>query len=96
MKVYGIITINGNDEKHISGLAPPRLGDGIVIPAFAAVPPRKKPALNWMAALGQVNRNAAFFRAMGVKPDWDIPPACLGADGLDHPPPFFFLIEKEA
>ncbi|MEH6675337.1 MAG: polyhydroxyalkanoate depolymerase [Sulfitobacter sp.] len=54
-------------------------------PAFAAVP---NPALNWMAAWGEVTERS--FSRMVVKPDWDIPPA-VGADGLDHP----VLIEKE-
>ena len=54
-------------------------------PAFAAIP---NPALNWMAAWGEVTERS--FSRMVVKPDWDIPPA-VGVDGADHP----VLIEKE-
>ena len=54
-------------------------------PAFAVIP---NPALNWMAAWGEVTERS--FSRMVVKPDWDIPPA-VGVDGADHP----VLIEKE-
>lgn len=54
-------------------------------PAFAAIP---NPALNWMAAWGEVTERS--FARMTVKPDWGIP-AMVGADGADHP----VLIEKE-
>ena len=54
-------------------------------PAFAAVP---NPALNWMAAWGEVTERS--FARMVVKPDWNIPPM-VGADGADHP----VMIEKE-
>ena len=54
-------------------------------PAFAAFP---NPALNWMAAWGEVTERS--FARMIVKPDWNIPPH-VGADGADHP----VLIEKE-
>ncbi|WP_037227595.1 polyhydroxyalkanoate depolymerase [Roseobacter sp. GAI101] len=54
-------------------------------PAFAAIP---NPALNWMAAWGEVAERS--FARMTVKPDWGIPPV-VGSDGSDHP----VLIEKE-
>ena len=54
-------------------------------PAFAAVP---NPALNWMAAWGEVTERS--FARMVVKPDWNIPPM-VGADGADHP----VMIERE-
>ncbi len=38
-------------------------------PAFAAIP---NPALNWMAAWGEVTERS--FSRMVIKPDWDIPP----------------------
>ena len=47
-------------------------------PAFAAIP---NPALNWMAAWGEVTERS--FSRMVVKPDWNIPPT-VGDDGADH------------
>ena len=47
-------------------------------PAFAAIP---NPALNWMAAWGEVTERS--FSRMTVKPDWNIP-ATVGPDGADH------------
>ncbi|MBU2983202.1 polyhydroxyalkanoate depolymerase [Lentibacter algarum] len=47
-------------------------------PAFAMVP---NPALEWMAAWGQVTERS--FQRMTAKPDWNID-TLAGADGRDH------------
>ncbi|KIN61641.1 Polyhydroxyalkanoate depolymerase, intracellular [Sulfitobacter noctilucae] len=47
-------------------------------PAFALFP---NPALNWMAAWGEVTERS--FSRMVMKPDWNIPPFS-GADGQDR------------
>lgn len=54
-------------------------------PAFAAFP---NPALNWMAAWGEVTERS--FARMVVKPDWNLLPL-PGPDGADHP----VVIERE-
>jgi len=54
-------------------------------PAFSVIP---NPALDWMAAWGEVTERS--FARMVTKPDWNIPPA-VGSDGADHP----VSIEKE-
>jgi poly(3-hydroxybutyrate) depolymerase len=47
-------------------------------PMFSMIP---NPAMNWMAAWGEVTERA--FQRMIVKPDWNIP-SILGEDGRDH------------
>jgi poly(3-hydroxybutyrate) depolymerase len=47
-------------------------------PMFSMIP---NPAMNWMAAWGEVTERA--FKRMIVKPDWNIP-SILGEDGRDH------------
>jgi poly(3-hydroxybutyrate) depolymerase len=47
-------------------------------PMFSMIP---NPAMNWMAAWGEVTERA--FQRMIVKPDWNIP-SFLGEDGRDH------------
>ena len=47
-------------------------------PMFSMIP---NPAMNWMAAWGEVTERA--FQRMFVKPDWNIP-SILGEDGRDH------------